>query len=93
MASYYVRLIVAASFFNATKGINHAPIQVILTDSLIWHFLYYDFSTWSVWTGSTVASEGFYSDGDRAVVLPLTEKQADFLIHLKIGSAVSRPIY
>lgn len=93
MASYYVHLTTAASFFNATKGINHAPIQVILTDSLIWQFLYYDFSTWSVWTGSTVGNEGFYSEGDTAVVLPLTEKQADFLIHLKIGNVASRDIY
>lgn len=79
-------LIVAASVYNATKDLDTAPIQVILTDSLRWDFFYFDFSNMHVYRGKTQILYGYKSDGDNLLLIPSSEKDVDHVLRLKAGN-------
>lgn len=79
--------------YNSTLSLDQTPIQVILTDSLIWRFYYFDFSTMSVWRGTTNIRDGYSTEGGESVNLPLTENHKDYVAELKIGRALPWDMY
>ena len=52
----------------------------------MWQFFYFDFSTMSVWRGVTSIREGYRTDDDESILLPVLERHPDFIRDLKIGS-------
>jgi len=71
--------------YNATKDLDTAPIQVILTDSLRWDFFYFDFSTMQVYRGQTELIYGYKSNGDIHLLIPPSERDGDHVFRLKAG--------
>lgn len=71
--------------YNATKSLDSAPIQVILTDSLRWDFFYFGFSTMQVYRGQTKCIHGYKSNGDIQLLIPSSERHDDHVFWLKAG--------
>jgi hypothetical protein len=82
-------LIPGCSVHNASIGLDRAPIQVILTDSLHWEFCYFDFSKMEVYRGETDRTCGYRSDADHFLCVPEREMAGDFLFYLKLGNLSS----
>lgn len=70
---------------NASVDLDRAPIQVILTDSLIWEFYRFDFSKWEIYRGETNKACGFRGDAEEFLILPTSEKSEEFLLYFKLG--------
>jgi hypothetical protein len=86
---FYSRLIPGCSVYNASVELDRAPVQVILTDSLIWEFYYFDFSKMEVYRGETDRTCGFHSDADHFLSVPAYERAENFLLYLKLGNLSS----
>lgn len=71
--------------FNSTLNMDYAPIQVILTDSVVWEFYYFDFSRMHIWRGSTSRALGFRTDGNDRITVPMDEDADEFFMYMKIG--------
>ena len=69
--------------YNATKNLDYAPIQVILTDAVMFQFFLFDFSTMRIWRGETSRAEGYKYDDTFMLLLPTSEIMDDFLHYLK----------
>ena len=83
---FHYRLILGCSVHNASVGLDRAPVQVILTDSLIWEFYYFDFSNMEVYRGETNTFCGFRGDPDHFLIIPTSEKAEEFLLYFKLGN-------
>lgn len=68
---------------NATKNLDYAPIQVILTDALMFQFFLFDFSTMRIWRGAASRAEGYKYDNTFMLLLPTSEIMDDFLHYLR----------
>jgi hypothetical protein len=79
-------LIPAASVYNSTQGLDRAPIQVILTDSILWQFFYFDFSIMCVWRGETNCENGYRSSHEKTLLMPGSETTYEYIQYLKIGN-------
>ena len=69
--------------YNATKNLDYAPIQVILTDAVMFQFFLFDFSTMRIWRGVASRAEGYKYDNTSMLLLPTSEIMDDFLHYLK----------
>jgi hypothetical protein len=65
-------LIIAASKYNPTKNLDRAPIQVILTDCLLWSFYYLTSQPCQCGEGLRVPL-GYRSNGFNMIILSSTE--------------------
>ena len=69
--------------YNATKNLDSAPIQVILTDAVMFQFFLFDFSTMRIWRGVASRAEGYKYENTFMLLLPTSEIMDNFLHYLK----------
>jgi len=84
---FHYPLILGCSVYNASKDMDRAPVQVILTDSLYWDFFYFDFSAMEVYRGET--NRTFRYRGEEQIqflLVPASETAEEFLWYLKLGN-------
>jgi len=49
----------AASLYNSTLDLDHCPVQVVLTDGVVWEFFFFEFPYMCMWRGETNALDGY----------------------------------
>lgn len=84
---FHYPLILGCSVYNASKDMDRAPVQVILTDSLFWDFFYFDFSTMEIYRGETNRTFGYRGEEQtQFLLIPPSETAEEFLWYLKLSN-------
>lgn len=79
--------VVAASLYNSTLDLDHCPVQVVLTDGVVWEFFFFEFPYMCMWRGETNALDG-YRDVSPSSPLSLKDSELadEHVDYLKIGN-------
>jgi hypothetical protein len=78
--------LLAVSSHNVSSELGNVPVHVILTDSTVWEFFYFEFSKMYVWRGYALQRDGYRSANAHGVTMPVSETDDGYLLDLKIGN-------